>query len=44
MLEKIYHQIHSNDIQRIIGDFNTQIGQEYICIGILGKHRPMMMA
>jgi hypothetical protein len=37
MLEKIYHQIKSNDIQRIIGDLNAQIGQD-VSLGITGKH------
>jgi hypothetical protein len=37
MLEKIYHQIQSNDIQRIIGDLNDQIDED-VSLGITGKH------
>ena len=37
MLEKIYHQKQSTDIQRIIGYLNTQTGQD-VSLGIIGKH------
>ena len=37
MLEKIYHQIQSIVIQRIIGGLNAQIGQEDVSLGITGN-------
>jgi hypothetical protein len=36
--KKIYHQTQSNDIQRIIGDLNAQIGQDDVSLEITGKH------